>query len=430
MEQVDLYNPAAEEAVLGAVLINPIEFTTLKLKAGDFFIERHNFIWQAYSRLYSAGTAIDYVTLIDELDRAGQLKTVGGEAFIASLINKTPTSLNASHYAESVKDYRKRRAWRDTAGDIARLAFDKDSNLSVESGNVIDSLLNAVRVDGAAVHISEYVARVLDQAIERAANPGQIWGLETGFKDFDEITGGLQLGEILDISGIPGIGKSILAMQAGFQMAALAHPGVIYSLEMMGEAVVRRRVSHDAKVQTRVIKSGYMDGAQMAAFVNAIGQYDDLPLYMSDAADITTTTLRADLTRLKLQYGIKWFVVDYAFLLQDGAGLDDWERTGLISSRLKIIARALGLAGIVIHSMTKEGMNALIPEGQHIRGSGQIFYDTDLLLFLVESDTPNIVKCIFGKGRELEKPKDYFDLVRLPGFPALANAAPKEERIP
>ncbi|KKK44550.1 hypothetical protein LCGC14_3166940, partial [marine sediment metagenome] len=87
----------------------------------------------------------------------------------------------------------------------------------------------------------------------------------------------------------------------------------------------------------------------------------------------------------------------------------------------------LNLAGIVIHSLNKEGMKGGLPEGVHIRGSGQQYYDTDLLLFLVESQTPNTVKCVFGKGRELENPKQSFDLRKLEGFPALGNAAKKNE---
>jgi replicative DNA helicase len=426
MENNDLFNHEAEQSLIGAVLINPLEFTTLGIEPDHFFINRHSFIWQAFNRLYSQGIAIDFVTLCDELDRAGHLREVGGQAFITGLINATPSSLHAEQYAQIVKDFAHRRTWKLTAGKIARAAFDTDSDLHSEAGDLVDELLDAIRVDGAAIHISEYAARVLDETQRRMADPSEVWGIQTGFADFDRITGGLQTSEILDVSGEPGIGKSIFAMQAAFQMAAAGHPGVIYSAEMKGEAVLRRRLSADSKVPTRAIKSGYLDDGQMAQMINSITQYDDLPLYMSDAADITSATLRADLTRLKLQHGIEWFVFDYAFLLRDGENLSEVERTGLISSRFKTIARALDLAGIVIYSMTKEGMNALVPEGQHLRGSAQQYYDADVLIFMIESNQDNMVKCIFGKGRELEKPKDHFDLVRLPGFPALANAATRE----
>jgi replicative DNA helicase len=423
----NLFSREAEEAVIGSVLINPVSFTTLGLEPNHFFIQRHGMIWQAFNRLYSSGIAFDFVTLSDELERAGQLHEVGGQAFLTGLINATPSSLHVEDYARTVKDFSHRRIWKRVAEKIAKLAFDKDSDLELEASGLVDELLRAVRVDGAAVHIAEYALRVLEEATQRKEDPKDIWGIPSGFIDFDDITGGLQLGEALYISGKPGIGKSIMAMQMGFQMAAKDYPGAIYSIEMKGEQVVRRRVSADSKISTRTIKTGKMDDRQFAEFLKVVETYEGLPLYLSDAADMTTAIIRADLSRLKIQHGIQWFVLDYAYLLRDGEGLSETDRTGLISSYMKAICRSLNLAGVIIHSLNKEGMQG-VPEGKNIRGSGQQFYDTDLLLFLVEDDkNPNIVKCIFGKGRELEQPKQSFKLHKLEGFPALANAAKGED---
>ena len=154
--------------------------------------------------------------------------------------------------------------------------------------------------------------------------------------------------------------------------------------------------------------------------------YEKLPLYLSDSVHWTTASIRADLARLKIQHGVQWFVLDYAYLLRDGAGLSENDRTGMISSYIKAITRSLNMAGIVIHSLNKAGMGGGLPGGENIRGSGQQFYDTDLLMFLVKSEIPNTVTCVFGKGRELENPKQAFELRKLEGFPALANASKQE----
>jgi replicative DNA helicase len=423
-----LFSHEAEEAVIGSVLINPVAFTTLGLEPDHFFIHRHGMIWQAYNRLYSSGISIDFVTLSDELERAGQLKTIGGQAAITKLVNATPSSLHVEDYAQTVKEFANRRTWKSVAEKIAKLAFDKDSDLELEASGLVDELLNAVQVEGAAAHISKYVASVLDEAMKRMEDPKDIWGIPTGFTDFDDITGGLQQGEALYISGLPGIGKSIMAMQMGFQMAEAGYPGAIYSIEMKGEQVLRRRISADSKVKTRAIKTGKMRDDEVTKFLHVVEGYDDLPLYLSDAADVTTAVLRADLSRLKIQFNVQWFVLDYAYLLRDGEGMSENDRTGLISSYMKAICRSLNLAGIVIHSLNKEGMRGGLPEGKHIRGSGQQYYDTDLLLFLVEDEkTPNTIKCVFGKGRELEQPKQSFRLHKLEGFPALANATKQKE---
>jgi replicative DNA helicase len=291
----------------------------------------------------------------------------------------------------------------------------------------VGRLLAAVQSDGAAVHISTYTSQVLDEAALRRESPADVWGIPTGFTDFDHITGGLQPSEILYISGEPGMGKSILAAQMGFQMAENGYPGAIYSLEMPGKQVVRRRFSFLSKIQMRAIKTGKMTDEEYSRLLDSASRYDQLPIYMSDSVMWTTASLRADLARLKAQYGVTWFVLDYAYLLQDGRNLSENDRTGLISAYLKAICRSLNLAGIVIHSLNKDGMSGsdrgkTVPTGQNLRGSGQQFYDTDLLLFLVRSEQTNSITCVFGKGRELDNPRQAFELHKFTEYPALANA--------
>lgn len=418
----EMFSTQAEESLIGAVLINPGCFSEMKVQPGDFFIRRLGWVWSAFEHLYNLEKAIDYLTVSEELERAGKLKELGGPAYLTSLINNTPSSLHAAEYADTVKDFARRRQWLEIASQTAKLAYNLEANLDLEASLVIDKLLKAIRAEGAAVHISEYIDQVLTEAYERQANPIEIWGIPTGFIDFDRITGGLQPSEILYISGEPGVGKSMLADQMGAQMAEGGHPGAIYSLEMLGKSVARRMISAASKVPTREIKTGKFSGENFNAFLDAAAKKVDLPLFISDSVKWTTASLRADLARLKAQEGIQWFVLDYAYLLQDGQGMSENDRTGLISANMKAICRSLDLAGIVIHSMNKRGMDAGTPEGGNLRGNNQQFYDTDLLMFLVKSEQPNTVTCIFGKGRELEQPKQAFDLHKAAGYPLFANA--------
>jgi replicative DNA helicase len=416
-----LYSEDAEKVLIGCVFISPHIYQEIDVSPEDFYIHRHGWIWDAYGRLHKGGLGIDVVTVAETLNRMDKLAEVGGMAYLAEIIAGSYIGVEAESYARIVKDYSRRRAWVNVANRMARLAFDKKSNLENEAPGVLTELTQAVRTRGAASHISNYTRQVLDEAYERMENPQDIWGIPTGFIDFDRITGGLQKSEVLNISGEPRVGKSKLAMQMAFQMAKAGHPGVIYSLEMQGEAVIRRRISHMAKVQARSIKSGRI-ADNFEKVVSAVEEIDRLPLYMSDDVQWTTTSLRADLARMKAQYKIEWFVLDYAYLLKDGMGLSENDRTGLISSNLKAVCRGLELAGIVILSLNKGGMGGL-PSGENLRGNNQQFYDADLLMFMVKAETPNEVKCIFGKGRELEQDEQFFSLIALPGFPAFENAA-------
>ena len=427
-KQPELFSVENEESLIGAVVIDPAVFPMLGITPEHFFIQRLGDVWRAIDSLYLANTAIDFVTICDELGKMGKLDYIGGQSYLMRLINQTPSSLHVQDYARTVKEYYRRRKWKDIAGKVARAAFDLDVELEKEASLIVDEILTVVQSDDAAVHISNYAKQVLDEVYERMNDPKDIWGIPTGFIDFDEITGGLQLGELLYLSGEPGIGKSILAAQMAKQMAAAEYPGVVYSLEMQGKQVVRRWLSADAQVITRNIKTGRIDDGQFQRIGKEVEIQEKLPLYLSDSALWNTATMRADLARLKVQKGVQWFVVDYAYLLQDGAGLSETDKTGFVSQQMKAICRSLNLAGIVIHSLTKEGIKNTMPEGVNLRGSGQMFYDTDLLLMMKQGSTPNTVSCIFGKGRELEKPKQAFELVRVEGYPKLGNAARVKER--
>lgn len=416
----ELFSKQAEESLLGSVIIDPGMFVTLDVLPEHFYVHRHRFVWEAVAYLTRRGVSVDFVTLTEELERRGKLSECGGGAWLAGLVSVTPTSLNAGDYATAVKDYARRRQWRDLANRIAKLAYDRDASLELEAGDIIDDLLAAVQGDGAAEPIRKYAEQVWAEAFERRQNPNDIFGIQTGFVDFDQITGGLQPSEVLIVSGKPGVGKSIFAAQAAFQIAEHGVPVAIYSMEMRGSAMVRRRTSHVSSVPVRAIKSGRQDESQWQSFERSVYAIADLPIHMSDSVAWTTSSLRADLARLKAQHGIKVFILDYAYLLRDGEGMSENDKTGLISRNLKAICRHLDIAGIVIHSLRKTDKS--VPGGEDLRGSNQQHYDTDLLLLAIEGEMPGTVTFVFGKGRELENPKQSFDLIKLPGFPAFGNA--------
>jgi len=418
-----LFSQEAEQAVIGAILINPGVVSGINISPEQFYIRRLGHVWSACRALDARQAGIDLVTICEELERMGKLAEVGGAAYLTGLINATPSSYGVEDYVSIVADYSRRRVWRDLANRVAKTAFDLDQDLEQAAPAIVDELLRAVQAPGAAVHVAEFTRRVVDQALERSQGPERPWGIPTGFVDFDQITGGLQTGEVLYISGEPGKGKSILADQMAFQMAAAGHPGVIYSLEMPGEQVVRRRLSAMSQLLVREIKSGRLDG-RFGELQAAAADVDRLPLYLSDSVQWTTASLRADLTRMQAQHGAEWFVLDYAYLLQDGRGMSENDRTGQISAQLKSICRGLNLAGIVILSLNKTGMRDATKTGVEVRGSGQQFYDADLMILLDDQpNEKNVIRVTFGKGRELENPRQTFRLTKLEKYPAFENYA-------
>ena len=420
----------AEEALIGSVLLNPEILPGLDIESQDFYDKKHRVIWQVLNELEQ----IDYVTVSERLKAKKKLAEIGGLDYLTRLINTTATSYHAGEYAKSVRDYARRRGLLKLANEIAKVAYDNDKSIDVVTPEFIQKLADTSRIKYGAEHIKKFMSELWDDVEKKSTNPQDIWGIPTGFPAFDRVTGGLQEGELMLLSGEPGVGKSIFAMQLAAQMGESA-PGVIYSLEMGSAQVARRLVSGQAKVPTRNLKSGRLQDNDWTNITQAIEKLSDLPIYMSDSIGWTTTSLRADLARLKAQAGVKWFVLDYLYLLNDGQGMDEIARTQMAATGLKRLTKEIGPAGVAIHSMNKSGMGiSEAPTNASLRGSGQVVYDADLIIYLTKykqmddimysADEQERMRTLwFGKGRELEDPRKYINLEKTDHFPTFKEVS-------
>jgi replicative DNA helicase len=421
--------------MLQCLLLEPTLVDHVALETKDFYIDRHKFIYQVISDLHNVGKPIDYTLICGELDKRKILGEVGGPAFITSLLTGDAWTYNAKGYADELREKTRRRNLVQVANKLANAIYDSSSRLDDVLPDIINAIINTSSITDGAQHIKVYLSKLLDEVEERSKNPVDIWGIPTGFPTFDKLTGGIQHGELFALAGEPGVGKSLLAMQMVIQMAK-KEPGAIYSLEMDGVNVMRRLTSWKSKVATRSMNTGRVEDSDWPAIINAIEELESLPVYMSDGTGWTTTQIRADLARLKAQAGVKWFLLDYSYLLNDGNGLKETEKTTIISAALKQICRGLDISGIAINSITKEGMGKAdgnnAPNKSNLRGSGQQVHDADLIVFLTnykpvdgllipDKDRKNVRLLWFEKGRNLEESSKVIPFVKLPGFPGFGE---------
>ena len=202
----------AEEAVIGAVLINPDAYYDVAqfLQANDFYIHRHKWIWEVFNRLHERRTPIDLLTVSEELDQLNQLAEVGGPAYLTALINNVPTSLHAEAYGRIVEETSIRRRMLTAANEIAKLAYQQEN--SIES--VMDEAEKSVfgvserRMTRDLQTIQQVLSDYYDRIDQLASRGDEFYGVPTGFIDLDKLLSGLQPSDLLIVAGRPGMGKT------------------------------------------------------------------------------------------------------------------------------------------------------------------------------------------------------------------------------
>ena len=406
------YSREAEDAMIGAAIINPVVLDEVSIEPQDFYIRRNSIIWEALQALNRKGSGIDYVTLLDELEDKGKLQEIGGSAFIAGLISTFSLAPDVVAYEKIIKSYSKRRAVLSVANDIAKIAYGEESDaIDSQLGEIVSRLLKHSIPDKGLVPIGQALTRLSDQVDERSKNPQDIWGIPTGFTDIDHYLGGLQKGEVFYLAGEPAVGKTKLAVQIALNAASDrygAHSVGIYSLEMRDVAVARRMVSVMQDISTRAMKSGKMSDTDWVSFFAGITELQDRQLYLSDASMLTTAELRADIARMKANHGVELIVLDYLLLMSGYEKLDnETERSTRLSRDIKSIAKDMDVALVAVNSVTKEGMDGGLIAKKNLRGSGQLIHDADLIAILcvdtAVSNTPfKPVKLVFTKVRDVE----------------------------
>jgi replicative DNA helicase len=408
----------SERALLGAILIDPTIMDRISITPERFYDQGNREIYRTMRLIGSRD--LDHLTLTEALERKGKLDEVGGQVYLIRLPGECPQSYNFEVYERIIRDTAIRRFVIEVSGGLAKEAHNEQSNITDAISKAVSELVQSAKPKGGAVAMAEFLSDLYEEITERSENPKVVHGLETGLKDFDKVTHGLQKGEELILAGQPGTGKSLLAFQLGCGMAGNGHAGAVYALEMSGKAMIRRRLSAITKIPTYNMQSGVDMKNRWDKLNKGAEELEPLPIYISDATDWTTLQLRADLSRLKQQNNVEWFILDYLDLLVDSYGKDRNEKSEYLSRQIHGICKDLDLAGLVIQSLNKGGYGTS-PKMSHLSGSHKVSYDADSIAILAEDESEeNVVNLIFDKMRESDGNRA-LKLVKVAGFPAFGQ---------
>ncbi len=438
LEQAHPHNREAEEAVLGAVLINPDVYYEVAqiLRPDDFYIVRNRWIWEVFVSLHDSRSPIDYLTVRRMLEERGQLLDVGGPAYITALINQTPTSIHAEAYARMVQEASIRRRMLAAANEMAKLAFDQKQSLDTIIDEAEKSVfnLNERRVQHDLQPIQNVLSSYYDRVDQLSQRPEDIYGVPTGLYDLDRLLGGLQKSDLLIVAGRPGMGKTGFLLSVA-KNAAQKHKKhvAVFSLEMSSEQLVQRLIAQETGIDTQRLRSGKLNDDEWPLFTHAIEVLSDTHIWLDDTPAITPLQLRTKCRRLHLEFNLDLVVVDYLQLMSGDIRTDNRvQEVSSISRNLKVLARELNVPVLAAAQLSRavEQRADKRPMLSDLRESGSLEQDSDIVMFIhrpdaFEKDSPrqNIAEIIVAARRN-GPTHPGIEMVFLSNLARFDNAAP------
>ncbi len=385
----------AEKSLLGAAMIseNVISEVLSIVRPLDFYDKRHQIIYETMLNLYDRHKPIDLLTLTSELKASKKLKDIGGAPYLTELSNMVPAASHAKAYAEIVERASTRRRLIEAGTEIAEKAFEEDANVGDLVGAAEKKLFEVSDkiIKSDYTPMDDLLADAFERIEELHKNKGALRGLKTGFRDLDKKTAGFQKGDLIVIGARPAMGKTTFAQNLTYNIASMNNKGVLFfSMEMAANEIVDRMISDVSGVDNWKMRTGNLTDEEFSRINDAMGEMDELPIYIDDTSSMTILDLRNKARRAMHDHNIGIVVVDYLQLIQGSdryAGNRVQEVTE-ISRGLKILARELEIPVVALAQLSRSvtGRDDPRPVLSDLRESGSIEQDADLVMFLHRPD--------------------------------------------
>src|SRR6202167_378392 len=392
------HNLEAERSILGAILLDNHALNTAveKLRTDDFFLPQHRHIFERMIDLGEHQQGIDFVTVVEELGRTGNLEAAGGAAYVSQLADGMPRVSNVEHYARIVKEKAVLRALAYQASAIQEqaLAAGDDADIILDRAESAIFQLAEDRVRAGLIGVKELVRDGFERLEKIFSEGRRITGLATGYANLDNETAGLQPSELIILAARPSMGKTALALNIA-ENVALRHksPVAIFSLEMSKESLLLRLLASEARVCAHEFRTGHMNRDDWGKVTGALTNLAEAPLWIDDSASSTVMEMGAKARRLKRDRGLSLIIVDYLQLVVPtnmGRQSNRQEEVSGMSRALKGLAKELKVPIMVLSQLTRAPeREERKPQLADLRESGAIEQDADVVLFI---NRPNFYK--------------------------------------
>lgn len=414
-DRVPPQNLEAEQAVLGAILLEPEALIAAmeRLRSEDFYSVAHQRIFDAIVALNEDNKPFDLITLTARLQDQGELEEVGGVSYLAKLSSAVPTAANVEYYAQIVEEKSMLRRLIRAATQIVSSGYaegDDVGELLSEAEQRIMELSNRRAAHG-FVSIRDVLMEVFERVEHLYNHRGGVTGIPSGFPDLDKMTSGFQRSDLIIVAARPSVGKTAFALNVAQNVAVRAGETVaIFSLEMSAAQLVQRMICAEANVDAGRMRNGELIGDDWEKLSMAIGTLSEAQIFIDDTPGITVADIRAKCRRLKKEKGLGMIMIDYLQLISGRGkpGENRQQEVSEISRTLKQIARELEVPVVALSQLSRgvEQRQDKRPMMSDLRESGSIEQDADIVSFLYrddyydkETEKKNIIEIIIAKQR-------------------------------
>lgn len=395
MDRMPPQNIEAEESLLGALLIDKNAMVKIadQLHAEDFYKPSYGQIYEAMIDLYAKQEPIDLLSLSNRLQDKGILEKIGGRAFLSGLVSRVPSSAHIKHYADIIQKKSTLRRLGSAAAEITELAYNETEELDKVLDQAEQSIFG-VSQKYLKQNFSP-VRDVLNEAFERIdmlhREKGKTRGVPSGFKDLDDLLAGFQKSDLIILAARPSVGKTTLAMDFARNIAVNSKiPVGIFSLEMSKEQLVDRLLCSEAGIDLWRMRTGKLsdrpDSDDFPRLGHAMGVLSEAPIYIDDNASANIMEIRTKARRLQTEHGLGLLIIDYLQLMEGRSRKEEnrVQEISEISRALKQIARELNIPVIALSQLSRavEQSKPAIPKLSHLRESGSIEQDADIVMFI------------------------------------------------
>ncbi|PJA46435.1 replicative DNA helicase [Candidatus Uhrbacteria bacterium CG_4_9_14_3_um_filter_50_9] len=394
LQKIPPQNLEAEQSLLGCLLIDKESMIKIadRIRPEDFYRESHHKIFEVMLDLYERHDPIDILSLGNRLEEKNWLQLAGGRAYLVELSNMIPTSAHVTHYADIVQKKATLRRLLEAAATITRMGYEEEDEIDATLDHAERALFQVSEKFNKNTFIS--IRSVLHDAFDRIdelhKNRGQLRGVPTGFKELDELTAGLQKSDLIILAARPSVGKTSLALDIARTIGTQTKlPVGFFSLEMSKEQLVDRMICAQADVDLWKLRTGRLSDRDddFPRIGQALGELSEAPIFIDDSASLNIMQLRTKARRLKTEHGLGLIMVDYLQLMEgrSSKGSDNRvQEVSEISRGLKQIAKELEVPVLALAQLSRavEQVKPAIPRLSHLRDSGSIEQDADIVMFI------------------------------------------------